>query len=119
MRADAAIVPEPTEGEVIVAHKGFVWSEVTVHGRAAHGSRPHLGVDAIVATAPVLERLGALDAALGAVEHPLLGRGSVHASLIAGGEELSTLPVALRAVARAAHAAGRDRRRTSRPRSRR
>jgi acetylornithine deacetylase len=92
VRAEAAIVPEPTEGEVIVAHKGFVWSEVTVHGRAAHGSRPHLGVDAIVAAAPVLQRLGALDAALGAVEHPLLGRGSVHASLIAGGEELSTYP---------------------------
>jgi acetylornithine deacetylase len=45
--ADAAIVTEPTELELIVAHKGFVWIEIEVSGRAAHGSRPDLGVDAI------------------------------------------------------------------------
>ena len=50
--ADAAIVTEPTELAVAVAHKGFVWSEVEVTGRAAHGSRPHLGVDAIVKAGP-------------------------------------------------------------------
>src|SRR5690242_21134274 len=59
--ADAAIVTEPTELEVVVAHKGFVWSEVTVTGRSAHGSRPHLGVDAIAKMGPVLSELGALD----------------------------------------------------------
>src|SRR4051794_12647331 len=52
--ADAAIVTEPTELELIVAHKGFVWSEIVVTGRAAHGSRPQLGVDAIVKMGPVL-----------------------------------------------------------------
>ena len=52
--ADAAIVTEPTELELVVAHKGFVWSRSTVTGRAAHGSRPHLGVDAIVKAGPVL-----------------------------------------------------------------
>ena len=62
MSADAAIVTEPTELELIVAHKGFVWSEIEVTGRAAHGSRPHLGVDAIVKTGPVLTALGELDA---------------------------------------------------------
>jgi acetylornithine deacetylase len=92
VQADAAIVTEPTHGEIVIAHKGFVWAELTVHGRAAHGSRPDLGRDAIVAAAPVLARLGELDEALGAAPHPLLGRGSVHASLIAGGEELSTYP---------------------------
>jgi acetylornithine deacetylase len=92
VRADAAIVTEPTELEVIVAHKGFAWMEVEVAGRAAHGSRPHLGVDAIVKTGPILTALGALDAALGDRTHPLLGRGSVHASLIRGGEELSSYP---------------------------
>jgi acetylornithine deacetylase len=90
--ADAAIVTEPTELELVVAHKGFVWSEVEVTGRAAHGSRPHLGVDAIVKTGPILTAVGELDAALGERRHPLLGRGSVHASLIAGGEELSSYP---------------------------
>ena len=91
-RADAAIVTEPTHGEIVVAHKGFVWTEIAVRGRAAHGSMPAQGVDAIVAAAPVLARIGELDASLGAASHPLLGRGSVHASLIEGGEELSTYP---------------------------
>jgi acetylornithine deacetylase len=90
--ADAAIVTEPTELELIVAHKGFVWAEVEVTGRAAHGSRPHLGVDAIVRAGPVLTALGELDDALAERTHPLLGRGSVHASLIRGGEELSSYP---------------------------
>jgi acetylornithine deacetylase len=90
--ADAAIVTEPTELEVVVAHKGFVWAEIEVTGRAAHGSRPHLGVDAIVKAGPVLTALGELDAALAERTHPLLGRGSVHASLIRGGEELSSYP---------------------------
>jgi acetylornithine deacetylase len=92
VHADAAIVTEPTELELVVAHRGFVWSEVCVHGRAAHGSRPHLGIDAIVKTGPVLTELGALDVALGGRRHPLLGRGSVHASTIAGGLELSSYP---------------------------
>lgn len=88
----AAIVTEPTEVELAVAHKGFVWSEVTVRGRAAHGSRPHLGVDAIVKMGGVLTALGELDTRLGEHTHPLLGRGSVHASVIAGGVELSSYP---------------------------
>jgi acetylornithine deacetylase len=92
VRADAAIVTEPTELELAIAHKGFVWSEVEVEGRAAHGSRPHLGVDAIVKTGAVLQELAALDRALGEREHPLLGRGSVHASTIEGGVELSSYP---------------------------
>jgi acetylornithine deacetylase len=92
MQADAAIVTEPTELELIVAHKGFVWAEIEVHGRAAHGSRPLEGVDAIVKTGPILTALGELDAALCARTHPLLGRGSVHASVIAGGSEMSSYP---------------------------
>lgn len=92
VRADAAIVTEPTELEVVVAHKGFVWMEIEIQGVAAHGSRPHLGVDAIVKAGPVLSALGALDEALGRRTHPLLGRSSVHASTISGGEELSSYP---------------------------
>jgi acetylornithine deacetylase len=92
VRADAAIVTEPTELELVVAHKGFVWIEIEVSGVAAHGSRPHLGVDAIVKAGPVLTGLGQLDAALGERTHPLLGRGSLHASVIEGGVELSSYP---------------------------
>jgi acetylornithine deacetylase/succinyl-diaminopimelate desuccinylase-like protein len=92
VHADAAIVTEPTEMAVVIAHKGFVWSEITVTGRAAHGSRPELGIDAIVKMGPVLTGLQLLDAALGTERHPLLGRGSVHASVIEGGLELSSYP---------------------------
>ncbi len=90
VRADAAIVTEPTHRQVIVAHKGFVWAEITLRGRAAHGSMPDQGTDAIAAAGPVLVRLAELDASL--PSHPLLGRGSVHASLISGGTELATYP---------------------------
>lgn len=90
--ADAAVVTEPTELELAVAHKGFVWSEIDVSGRAAHGSRPHLGVDAIVKMGAVLGELAQLDRSLAERTHPLLGRASVHASLIEGGVELSSYP---------------------------
>ena len=92
LSADAAIVTEPTEMELAVAHKGFVWLEIEVTGQAAHGSRPHLGVDAIVKSGPILIGIGQLDQRLREREHPLLGAGSVHASLIEGGLELSTYP---------------------------
>ena len=92
VRADVAILTEPTEMALVIAHRGFVWSEVEVTGRAAHGSRPHLGVDAIVKTGPILTALGRLDDELHARRHPLLDRGSGHASVIAGGEELSSYP---------------------------
>ena len=90
--AEAAVVTEPTELALVVAHKGFVWSDVEVTGRSAHGSRPHLGVDAIVKAGPVLTALGRLDEELGRRPHPLLGRPSVHASVIEGGAELSSYP---------------------------
>lgn len=92
-QADAAIVAEPTELRLVVAHKGFVWMEVETKGRAAHGSRPDLGDDAIVAMGRVLTGLGGLaEALLGNPSHALLGSGSVHASVISGGVELSTYP---------------------------
>ena len=91
--ADAAIVTEPTEEVVAVAHKGFVAFEVETVGRAAHGSRPDLGVDAIAAMGPVLSGIAALDLRLrGGVGHPLLGTGSVHAAVIEGGQEYSSYP---------------------------
>jgi acetylornithine deacetylase len=90
--ADAAVVTEPTELELVIAHGGFVWSEVEVTGRSAHGSRPQLGVDAIVKTGAVLRELAQLDRSLADRTHPLLGRASVHASTIVGGVERSSYP---------------------------
>jgi acetylornithine deacetylase len=92
LRADAAIVPEPTGLELTVAHKGFVWTRIEVHGRAAHGSRPDVGVDAIVHAGALLTAIGELDGVLHQRTHPRLGRGSIHASTISGGVELSSYP---------------------------
>ena len=91
--AAAAIVTEPTEEVVAIAHKGFVAFEVETEGFAAHGSRPDLGVDAIAAMGPVLSGIAALDGELrSGAGHPLLGTGSLHASVIEGGQEYSSYP---------------------------
>ena len=96
-RADAAIVTEPTGLDLVVSHKGFVWLAVETAGVAAHGSLPDAGVDAVAKMGPVLSGVAALDRRLRAgAGHPLLGTGSVHASLIRGGQELSSYPASCR-----------------------
>jgi len=93
IRADAAIVGEPTCLEVMPAHRGFVWIEVVVAGRAAHGSRWDLGVDAIRHAGLLLAELDRVDAEeLSGRTHSLLGRPSLHASTIEGGIGMSTYP---------------------------
>ena len=92
-KADAAIVTEPTDLQIGVGHKGFAWATVETRGRAAHGSRPKDGRDAIMRMGRVLNRLERLDCELQARSpHPLIGTGSLHASIIEGGRELSSYP---------------------------
>ncbi|MEZ4569921.1 MAG: M20/M25/M40 family metallo-hydrolase [Thermomicrobiales bacterium] len=84
---------EPTDLDSSIAHKGFTWLELETHGTAAHGSRPDLGVDAIAKMGKILVELERLDENLRAGKpHRLLGTGSIHASLISGGQELSSYP---------------------------
>jgi acetylornithine deacetylase len=91
--ADAAVVTEPTDLLVAIGHKGFAWLDVETRGRAAHGSRPREGRDAILRMGRVLDALERLDRDLQArTPHPLLGTASLHASLIDGGRELSSYP---------------------------
>lgn len=91
--ADAAIVAEFTEMKLILAHKGFAWLDVETLGVAAHGSRPELGVDAIAKMGSMLVELEKLDQTLRSrPTHKWLGSGSLHASLINGGRELSSYP---------------------------
>jgi acetylornithine deacetylase len=91
--ADGAVVTEPTDLAIAVGHKGFAWVAVEVQGKAAHGSRPAEGQDAILRLGRVLARLEALDRAIQArPPHPLMGAGSLHASFIEGGRELSSYP---------------------------
>ena len=92
-RADAGVVTEPTGLDIAVAHKGFEWARIETVGRAAHGSRPAEGVDAILHMGRVLAALQELDARLqSGARHARLGTASLHASLIEGGRELSSYP---------------------------
>ena len=91
--ADGAVVTEPTDLRMATCHKGFEWVEVETRGRAAHGSRPADGRDAILRMGRFLALLAAVDAGLAAgPAHPLLGPASLHASTIEGGRELSVYP---------------------------
>ncbi len=93
VRADAAIVTEPTRMAVNPAHRGFVWVELDFTGRAAHGSRYDLGVDAIRHAGLVIAALEQLQRdVLDRRTHPLLGHASLHASTISGGAGWSTYP---------------------------
>lgn len=89
--ADACIVTEPSEGQLILAHKGFVWAEIVTRGHAAHGSRWDLGVSAIGRMARIITALEAFDRdELRRRSHPLVGPASMHCALIEGGAGLST-----------------------------
>jgi acetylornithine deacetylase len=90
-RTDAAIVTEPTDLAICLAHKGYLWVEIESTGRAAHGSRFTEGVDAVMRMGRYLAELERLEVALrtGPV-HPLVGPPSLHAATIRGGSGLST-----------------------------
>lgn len=91
--ADAAVVIEPTDLRLCIAHKGYAWLEIETRGRAAHGSSPRDGRDAIRYMGRVLAALEELERRLTAhATHPLLGTASLHASIIHGGHELSSYP---------------------------
>lgn len=90
-KADACVLTEPSEGRLILCHKGFVWTEIVTKGRAAHGSRWDLGVSAIAKMGKIIAALERFDQQeLRSRTHPLLGPPSQHCSLIHGGSGLST-----------------------------
>jgi acetylornithine deacetylase len=96
---DAAIVTEPTELKICTAHKGFAWIEVVTHGRAAHGSRPHLGIDANLQMARIIVGLAPLEARLrDSRGHPLLGVPSMHVGMLRGGSAPSIYAAECRAL---------------------
>ena len=90
-KADACVVTEPSEGRLILGHKGFVWAEITTEGRAAHGSRWDLGVSAIARMGRIIAALDEFDrTTLRARTHPLVGAASQHCATVHGGAGLST-----------------------------
>jgi acetylornithine deacetylase len=90
-RADGCVLTEPSEERLVLAHKGFVWVELTTRGRAAHGSRWDLGVSAIGRMGRIVAALERFDTeVLRRRTHPLVGPASMHCALIEGGQGLST-----------------------------
>ncbi len=93
IKPDAAILTEPTDVRLCIAHKGFAWLTLTTYGKAAHGSRYTEGVDAITHMQHLLKMITTLEQKVFVDDlHPLLERNSVHASFISGGLGLSTYP---------------------------
>lgn len=90
--ADAAVLPEQSDLDVIFAHGGFAWYDVTSRGVEAAGGRPERGRDAITLAGPVLTGIAELERELTARETPEWGRPSVHASTIRGGRDYPSYP---------------------------
>jgi acetylornithine deacetylase len=90
-KADACVLTEPSAGQLILCHKGFVWAEIITKGHAAHGSRWDLGVSAIAKMGKIIAALEQFDRQeLRNRTHPLVGPASQHCSVIRGGSGLST-----------------------------
>jgi acetylornithine deacetylase len=93
VRPGAAVFLEPTEENIGIAHKGFTWFEIEVFGKAAHGSRPEQGVDAIMPLRAALAELDLIGNELRSrPADALLGHASLHGGKIEGGTELSVVP---------------------------
>jgi acetylornithine deacetylase len=91
IKVDGAIVTEPTALDVCLAHKGYLWIEVEITGRAAHGSKFDLGIDANMKMGAFLHELAMLERELRErPPHPLVGPPSLHAAILSGGSGLST-----------------------------
>jgi acetylornithine deacetylase len=89
--AAGAVVTEPTRLAVVPVHKGFAGIEVTLTGRAAHGSRYDLGRDANRDAAALLMAVDRFEREQLAMRtHPRLGRASIHAGMVTGGTGWST-----------------------------
>jgi len=86
---DAAIVGEPSEMEIALAERGGAWVTAVAHGKAAHGSQPHLGVNAILTMSRFLLRL---PEALPDRVHPLVGAPTVNVALVSGGSAPNVVP---------------------------
>lgn len=84
------IITEPTEFEVVTAHRGLLWLEITTKGKAAHGSTPHLGVNAISSMKSVLDELE--NHKIPFEPHEVLGQCSMSINKIAGGQAINIVP---------------------------
>ncbi|MHC4070143.1 MAG: M20 family metallopeptidase [Planctomycetota bacterium] len=84
------VIPEPTDFDVVTAHRGMLWLKVVVRGKAAHGSAPEMGVNAITSMKAFLNELDNYEIEF--TPHELLGGCSMSVNTIAGGKEINIIP---------------------------
>ena len=97
LKADLAIVGEPTRQQVVTAHKGDLWLQFQTRGKSAHGSRPELGRNAVHAMAKIVDLLETKYAAqLRRRRHPLLGQPTINVGSIRGGTQPNIVPAECR-----------------------
>jgi len=89
IRGDAALVGEPTDLQPVIAQKGALWLRISTLGKSAHGSRPHLGVNAVEKMMKLMERLNSIPLEM---EHPLLGKPTLNVGTIQGGTKINIVP---------------------------
>ena len=90
--SDAVIIGEPTNLQIGLAHKGFVWIEIETYGKAAHGAVPEKGIDAIANMAKIISLIYSMEDTYAKKRHCLVGAPTIHASKIEGGTEWSLIP---------------------------
>jgi succinyl-diaminopimelate desuccinylase len=89
IQGDAALVGEPTDLQPVIAQKGALWIRIFTIGKSAHGSKPHLGVNAVEKMMKVIERFNFIPLKK---EHPLLGKPTLNIGTIQGGTKINVVP---------------------------
>jgi len=89
IRGDASLVGEPTDLQPVIAQKGALWLRIFTIGKSAHGSKPHLGVNAVDKMMNLIERLHSIPLER---EHPLLGKPTLNIGTIQGGTKVNVVP---------------------------
>ena len=92
LKADYALVAEPTSLKPMIAHKGRMILEVSTLGKTAHAAMPEQGVNAIDKMARVLEATQKEGAALQKRTHPILGKPTLTVTTIQGGSAINSVP---------------------------
>jgi acetylornithine deacetylase/succinyl-diaminopimelate desuccinylase family protein len=89
IQGDAALVGEPTDLQPVIAQKGALWLRILTIGKSAHGSRPHLGVNAVEKMMKLIDRISSVPLEK---EHPLLRKPTLSIGTIQGGTKVNVVP---------------------------
>ena len=93
LKANLALVGEPTRCRVVTAHKGDLWLCLSTRGKAAHGARPELGRNAVHTMAKCIDTIETEYAQnLGKRRHPVLGHPTINTGIVRGGSQPNIVP---------------------------